>query len=80
MKMVEENDNIKVFHTIERVKDEEKKWEGGIGYISTEMIKENIWSPDDDVAVLYCGPPPFNKSMKSQLEAIGYPASNVHKF
>jgi len=78
--MMDENENIKVFHTIEKVESETQEWKGGMGYISTEMIKEHIPEPADDVAVLYCGPPPFNKSMKSQLEAIGYPASNVHKF
>merc|ERR1712129_358536 len=78
--MVQNNDNIRVFHTVEKLEDEEQDRNGGIGYISSEMITESMWAPNDDVAMLYCGPPPFNKAMKKQLAAIGYPATNVLKF
>ena len=78
--MVENNENIKVYHTVEKLEDENQEWDGGIGYISTEMITEKIWAPEEGVVMLYCGPPPFNKAMKKQLAAIGYPATNVLKF
>merc|ERR1712083_423320 len=78
--MMASNPNIKVFHTVEKLEDEEQDWNGGIGYISSEMITENMWSPSEDVVMLYCGPPPFNKAMKKQLAAIGYPSTNVLKF
>merc|ERR1711879_256904 len=78
--LVKTNENIKVYYTVDEVDDEKEEWNGGIGYISTEMIKENIWAPDEGVVVLYCGPPPMCKAMKKQLAAIGYPDTNVLKF
>jgi len=77
--MVENDDKIKVYYTVEKLK-EKQEWNGGIGYISTEMIKENMWAPEEGVVMLYCGPPPMCKAMKNQLLAIGYPETNVLKF
>ena len=78
--MVENNENIKVYHTVEKLEDENQEWDGGIGYISTEMIKENMWEPNDDVVMLHCGPKLFNEAMRKQLMEIGYPENNILKF
>lgn len=78
--MVEKDDKIKVYYTVEKLETEDQEWNGGRGYISTEMIKEHMWEPEEGVVMLYCGPPPMCKAMKNQLLAIGYPESSVLKF
>ena len=80
--MNEQNPNITIYYTVSRLEnqDEQYKWNGGIGHIDTDMIRANLFEPSDDVAVLFCGPVRFNKSMKKLLNEIGYPKSNVLKF
>ena len=78
--IVEKDDKIKVYYTVEKLETEDQEWNGGRGYISTEMIKEHMWEPEEGVVMLYCGPPPMCKAMKNQLLAIGYPESSVLKF
>ncbi|KAJ4838442.1 NADH-cytochrome b5 reductase [Turnera subulata] len=47
-------------------------WDGGVGFVSKEMIQENCPAPASDVQILRCGPPPMNKAMAAHLEALGY--------
>jgi cytochrome-b5 reductase len=57
-----------------------EKWEGGVGFVSREMIEAHLPKPADDIMILMCGPPMMNKAMVSHLEAIGYPESQQFKF
>ncbi|XP_027176753.1 NADH--cytochrome b5 reductase 1 [Coffea eugenioides] len=47
-------------------------WNGGVGFVSKEMIQEHCPAPACDIKVLRCGPPPMNKAMAAHLEALGY--------
>lgn len=47
-------------------------WNGGIGFVSKEMIQEHCPAPASDIKILRCGPPPMNKAMAAHLEALGY--------
>ncbi|KAA8544419.1 hypothetical protein F0562_022431 [Nyssa sinensis] len=47
-------------------------WDGGVGFISKEMIQVHCPAPATDVQILRCGPPPMNKAMAANLEALGY--------
>ncbi|KAF5744953.1 NADH--cytochrome b5 reductase 1-like [Tripterygium wilfordii] len=47
-------------------------WEGGVGFISKEMIKMHCPAPASDIKILRCGPPPMNKAMAAHLDALGY--------
>eukprot|EP01083_Nonionella_stella_P033228 90976_1 len=80
--MAQNNTNIKVYHTISKVTSDDSKdeWKGGVGYIDNKMIKEHIYPPGEDVVVMYCGPPPFNKAIKQILIQIGHEAPNILKF
>jgi len=80
--MTQNNENIKVFYTISKVSSggNEEEWKGGIGHIDMKMIQNNIFSPNDDVAIMYCGPSGFNKTMKKLLNEIGYPKANIFRF
>ncbi|KAL7174570.1 hypothetical protein ACSBR2_033753 [Camellia fascicularis] len=47
-------------------------WDGGVGFVSKEMIQAHCPAPASDIQILRCGPPPMNKAMAAHLEALGY--------
>ncbi|KAJ9693676.1 hypothetical protein PVL29_009568 [Vitis rotundifolia] len=47
-------------------------WNGGVGFVSKEMIKAHCPAPASDIQILRCGPPPMNKAMGAILNDIGY--------
>ncbi|XVE62469.1 hypothetical protein DITRI_Ditri06bG0120300 [Diplodiscus trichospermus] len=47
-------------------------WNGGVGFVSKEMIQTHCPAPAPDIKILRCGPPPMNKAMAGHLDAIGY--------
>ncbi|CAL5425617.1 unnamed protein product [Camellia sinensis] len=47
-------------------------WDGGVGFVSKEIIQANCPAPASDIQILRCGPPPMNKAMAAHLEALGY--------
>ncbi|CAL9000590.1 unnamed protein product [Prunus brigantina] len=47
-------------------------WEGGVGFISKEIIQTYCPAPAPDIKILRCGPPPMNKAMAANLESLGY--------
>ncbi|KAK6159042.1 hypothetical protein DH2020_006356 [Rehmannia glutinosa] len=55
-------------------------WNGGVGFVSKEMIQAHCPAPASDIQVLRCGPPPMNKAMAGHLEALGYSAEMQFQF
>ncbi|KAI5406900.1 NADH-cytochrome b5 reductase [Lathyrus oleraceus] len=49
-------------------------WDGGVGFVSKEMIQTHFPAPASNIKILRCGPPPMNKAMAAHLEALGYSA------
>ncbi|XP_010931462.1 NADH--cytochrome b5 reductase 1 [Elaeis guineensis] len=47
-------------------------WNGGVGFVSKEMIENHCPPPASDIQVLRCGPPPMNKAMAAHLDGLGY--------
>ncbi|KAI0527596.1 hypothetical protein KFK09_003201 [Dendrobium nobile] len=47
-------------------------WDGGVGFVSKEMIQDHCPAPAQDIQILRCGPPPMNKAMAAHLDEIGY--------
>ncbi|CAL5428481.1 unnamed protein product [Camellia sinensis] len=47
-------------------------WDGGLGFVSKEIIQAHCPAPASDIQILRCGPPPMNKAMAAHLEALGY--------
>ncbi|CAK9314085.1 unnamed protein product [Citrullus colocynthis] len=48
-------------------------WDGGVGFITEEMIRLHCPAPSPNVRILRCGPPPMNKAMAAYLNIIGHP-------
>lgn len=57
-----------------------EEWDGGIGFVSKEMIEAHCPAPSPDIQVLRCGPPPMNKAMATHLEALGYTPQMLFQF
>ncbi|XP_070664069.1 NADH--cytochrome b5 reductase 1-like isoform X1 [Malus domestica] len=49
-----------------------EQWEGGVGFISREIIQSYCPAPAPDIKILRCGPPPMNKAMAANLASLGY--------
>ncbi|XP_062113736.1 NADH--cytochrome b5 reductase 1 [Humulus lupulus] len=47
-------------------------WDGGVGFVTKEMIQDHCPAAAPDVKILRCGPPPMNKAMEGHLNDIGY--------
>ncbi len=49
-----------------------EKWDGGVGFVTADMIRSKLPAPSPDVKILVCGPPPMVAAMKKATEAIGF--------
>ncbi|CAE6521334.1 unnamed protein product [Rhizoctonia solani] len=49
-------------------------WDGGIGFVTKDMIEKHLPPTDSNIKVLLCGPPPMMNAMKKHLDDLGYPA------
>ncbi|KAM7260094.1 hypothetical protein ACFE04_015835 [Oxalis oulophora] len=49
-----------------------EEWNGGVGFVSKEMIQAHCPAPGPDIQILRCGPPPMNKAMAAHLLDLGY--------
>ncbi|KAJ6836008.1 NADH--cytochrome b5 reductase 1 isoform X2 [Iris pallida] len=47
-------------------------WNGGVGFVSKEMIQSHCPAPAPDIQILRCGPPPMNKAIGAHLDDLGY--------
>ncbi|KAJ4834853.1 NADH-cytochrome b5 reductase [Turnera subulata] len=55
-------------------------WNGGIGFVSREMIETHLPKPATDIKILRCGPPPMNKAMAAHLNELAYAAETQFQF
>ncbi|KAL3841075.1 hypothetical protein ACJIZ3_025666 [Penstemon smallii] len=55
-------------------------WNGGVGFVSKEMIQAHLPAPASDIRILRCGPPPMNKAMAAHLDALGYTSEMQFQF
>lgn len=62
-------DRFKVYYVLNQPPE---VWDGGVGFVSKEMIQTHCPAPAPDIKMLRCGPPPMNKAMATHLEALGY--------
>ncbi|CAG8606986.1 15316_t:CDS:2, partial [Funneliformis mosseae] len=76
---------LKIYYTLD--KPPKDNWTQGVGYVSEEMVKENIPAPNEDVLVLVCGPSSGGKAsdmsqglVRGILKKLGYTQDQVFKF
>ncbi|CAE6457316.1 unnamed protein product [Rhizoctonia solani] len=49
-------------------------WDGGIGFVTKDMVEKHMPPTDSNIKILLCGPPPMMTAMKKHLDDLGYPA------
>ncbi|CAE6394875.1 unnamed protein product [Rhizoctonia solani] len=49
-------------------------WDGGIGFVTKDMIEKHMPPTESNIKILLCGPPPMLNAMKKHLDDLGYPA------
>jgi len=49
-----------------------ENWDGGVGFVTPEMITNWLPKPAADVKLLLCGPPPMISAMKKASESLGF--------
>ncbi|CAA6661922.1 unnamed protein product [Spirodela intermedia] len=62
-------DRFKVYYVLNQPPE---NWNGGVGFVSKEMIQAHCPPPAEDIKILRCGPPPMNKAMAAHLDELGY--------
>ncbi|KAJ3669017.1 hypothetical protein LUZ60_010967 [Juncus effusus] len=62
-------DRFKIYYVLNNPPEE---WNGGVGFVSKDMIQTHLPAPASDIQILRCGPPPMNKAMAAHLDGIGY--------
>ncbi|KAJ4724597.1 NADH-cytochrome b5 reductase [Melia azedarach] len=62
-------DRFKVYYVLNQPPEQ---WDGGVGFVSKEMIQTHCPAPASDIQILRCGPPPMNKAMAAHLIDLGY--------
>lgn len=89
-KLVAEHSNFKVYYVVDKA---DKSWKGGVGYVTKDMIEDNMPRPGGNALVAVCGPPGMMRvvsgekvSPKEQgpvegiLKRLGYVENEVYKF
>ncbi|KAI0461483.1 hypothetical protein LJB42_000780 [Komagataella kurtzmanii] len=64
------NPNIKIFQTLDTPP---ANWEGGVGFVTEEMMRTVLSEANDSNKLLICGPPPMVSSCKKNAVLLGYP-------
>lgn len=64
-------DQFKITYLLD--KPERDDWEGGVGYVTLDLMKESFPSAEEDVQLLVCGPPGMVSSVKRNAVALGFP-------
>ncbi|KAJ2455631.1 NADH-cytochrome b5 reductase [Coemansia sp. RSA 2336] len=70
----EDHDNFKIHYVLNNPPEQ---WNGGVGFVTKEMIQEWMPAPASDIKVLLCGPPPMVKAMGANLTELGYESPKV---
>ena len=48
------------------------EWEGGVGYVSDEMVQKFLFPPADESLMLYCGNSGMKKAIFAMARRLGY--------
>ena len=79
--LAEDNaEHFKIHFTVDVAPPAEAKWTEGVGFMTKQMIQKHMPAPGPDTLILFCGPKPFNKMLKTVLPELGYTEDMMFKF
>ncbi|KAL1954560.1 hypothetical protein VTO42DRAFT_1071 [Malbranchea cinnamomea] len=67
--LAKEDDGFRVYYVLNNPPE---NWDGGVGFVTPDMIKAKLPPPANDIKILICGPPPMVSAMKKATESLGY--------
>lgn len=73
-------DRFKLYLTVDVQPEEKENWKQGVGFMTIDMLRDNLPKPSPETLILYCGPPPFEAMVKKNLQELGYDATMQFKF
>ncbi|OGI93489.1 hypothetical protein A3A99_03895 [Candidatus Nomurabacteria bacterium RIFCSPLOWO2_01_FULL_41_18] len=73
-KMEKQNKNLKIVHTITRPEESKHKWNGHVGRVNEEMIKEFM---NNDTVFYICGPPAMVDDLQEILKQMNVGESRI---
>ncbi|XP_078276767.1 NADH-cytochrome b5 reductase 1-like [Rhinoraja longicauda] len=63
-------DRFKLWYTVDKAAG---GWDYSLGFVNSDMIKDHLPAPADDVLILMCGPPPMIQfACSPNLDKLGY--------
>ncbi|KAG7663063.1 uncharacterized protein J8A68_003406 [[Candida] subhashii] len=57
-----------------------KDWTGGVAYVSKDMMKEHLPSPNNGNKLFVCGPPGMKESLSEMSKEMGWDDENIFMF
>lgn len=66
-----------VFYTLDKPP---QGWNGGSGYVTADMIANNLFPAGSDTVTMLCGPPPMVRGCKRTLESLGFTKDRIFSF
>jgi len=67
--LAKDDDKFRVHYVLNNPPE---KWDGGVGFVTPEMMTKWLPKPAADVKMLLCGPPPMISAMKKSAEGLGF--------
>ncbi|KAJ2162448.1 NADH-cytochrome b5 reductase [Coemansia sp. RSA 552] len=69
-----DHDNFEIHYVLNNPPEE---WQGGVGFVTKDIIEKWMPAPADDIKILLCGPPPMVKAMDANLHELGYDKARI---
>ena len=67
--IAKQDPNFKVYYVLNNPPE---GWNGGVGFVTPDMMKQHLPSPGPDMKLMMCGPPPMIGAMKKAAESLGF--------
>ncbi|KAI9887130.1 MAG: NADH-cytochrome b5 reductase [Watsoniomyces obsoletus] len=67
--LAKEDSGFRVYYVLNNPPE---SWDGGVGFVTTDIIKTRLPPPSPDMKLLICGPPPMVSAMKKAAVELGY--------
>ncbi|GAA5802106.1 hypothetical protein EDC94DRAFT_609701 [Helicostylum pulchrum] len=66
------SNQFQVYHVLNEAPNE--NWNQGVGFITKQVLQEQLPKPASDVKILVCGPPPLVKAVTNATTELGFEA------
>lgn len=68
-KLVAEDPDLNIYYVLNNPPE---GWQGGVGFVTPDMIQKQLPGPRPGVRIFICGPPPMVSALKKATESLGF--------